>query len=157
MKASSIFLATLAGWLGIAISESVAVSASTTEDFTSGAANWKNFASLDLTHVAGGGPNGSGYVTTGFAFTGAPTGSSVLFRGHDAFNSSGDAFVGNWLAAGINRLSADVRHDAPEPVHFFVRLATPANFPGMLIELPVAVPPTRGRRWLSICRLAIRY
>jgi hypothetical protein len=146
MKATSIVPAALAVWLSIAVSDSVAVSASTTEEFTSSAANWKDFASLDLTHVPSGGPDGSGYVTTDFAFTSAPSGSSVLFRGHDAFNSSGDAFVGNWLAAGINRLSADVRHDAPEPVDFFLRLATPVNFPGMAIELPIAVQPNTWTR-----------
>jgi hypothetical protein len=117
-----------------------------TEDFAAGTANWKNFASLDVNHVATGGVDGGGYVSTEYAFTNAPMGSSVIFRGQDMFNSSGDAFVGNWLAAGIGGVSAYVRHNAPEPVSYYARLAPLANFPGALVELPGAVQPNTWTR-----------
>jgi hypothetical protein len=133
------------GILGAA-AQSKAVTVPFTEDFAAGTANWKNFASLDVNHVAIGGADGGGYITTEFAFTNAPSGSSVIFRGHDAFNSSSDAFVGNWLAAGIGGVSTYVRHNAPEPVSYFARLAPSVNFPGALVELPGSVQPNAWTR-----------
>jgi hypothetical protein len=123
-----------------------AVTLPVTEDFDLTTANWKNVASADLTHGPSGGVGDSGYVATSLAFTNAPTGSSVLFRGHDVFNSSGDAFVGNWLAAGIEQLSAYVRHNAPQPVDYFARVATPANFPGVIFSALTAVQPNTWTR-----------
>ena len=66
--------------------------------------------------------------------------SAVLFRAHDEFNASGNAFVGNWVAAGVNQLYAYVRHNAPEPLTFFARIATPFNFPGAQAVQSSAVP-----------------
>jgi hypothetical protein len=129
-----------------ATAQSKAVTVPFTENFAAGTANWKDFASLDVSHVATGGADGGGYVSAEFAFTNAPTGSRVIFRGQDMFNSSGDAFVGNWLAAGIGGVSAYVRHNAPEPVSYFARLATSANSPAALVELPGAVQPNTWTR-----------
>ena len=141
MKSSFKALAAIMiGLLG-STAQSVALAIPFTESFDSNTANWKDVASIDLTHVGAGGPDGSGHVSTELPFTSAPTGSSVLFRGHDAFNSSGDAFVGNWVAAGVQTLAAYVRHDAPEPVDFFARVATPANFPGVIFSGPAPVQP----------------
>ena len=141
-------LAAVTMWLVAAVAPSAAVTVPFTEDFVSDTANWKDVASLDLAQVGSGGPDGGGYVTTEFAFTNAnpQTGSSVLFRGQDLFNSSGDAFVGNWLTAGVRQLSAYVRHDAPEPVDFFARLATPANFPGVIFGASALVQPNTWTR-----------
>jgi hypothetical protein len=49
--------------------------------------------------------------------------------------------VGNWIADGVTQLSFAVRHDAPVPISFFTRLASPFNFPGVAAIEPVAVQP----------------
>jgi hypothetical protein len=134
-------LATLLIWLNGLLTASHAVTVPFTENFATGTANWKDVASLDLTHVVSGGPDGGAYVSTDTAFTNAVMDSTILFRGHDMFNSSGDAFVGNWLAADVRQLRAYVRHNAPEPLEYFVRLATPFNFPGVIFGSTVQVPP----------------
>jgi hypothetical protein len=113
----------------------LAVDVPTIEDFDSDVANWADSTGLALlTHVANGGPDGSGYASTNFVFDGAgggPGGNSVvLFRAQEEFNSSGNAFVGNWVADQINRMSAYVRHSAPVPLTYFARFSGPGNFPG---------------------------
>lgn len=102
-----------------------------TEDFALGTANWKNNANADLTFVASGGPDGSSFVTTTFAFSTAFIDQIALFRGQSGFNSSGGAFNGDWLQEGVHRLTAYVRHDAIEPLDFFVRLALGVGSPAV--------------------------
>jgi hypothetical protein len=133
-------------WGFFVTAQSLAVALPVSERFDSNTARWKDVASLDLTHAPSGGVAGSGHVSTSLAFTNAPTGSSVLFRGHDAFGSSGDAFVGNWLAAGVEQLSAYVRHNAPQPVSYFARVAPAANFPGVIFSAPMLVQPNTWTR-----------
>jgi len=111
-----------------------------TEDFTAGTANWKNNAQQDLAQVAAGGPGDSSYVTTDYSFTSATNPQVAIFRGHNGFDSSGDAFVGDWLAANVGRLTAYVRHDAPQPLDFFVRVATSNNSPAVSFTLPQLIP-----------------
>lgn len=114
-----------------------------TENFTSDAANWRDGAgAAAATWVASGGPDGSSYIaSTASAFfleNGDPV---VVFRGQDGFDSSADAFVGNWLGTGINRFSVWVRHDATVPLDFFVRFATPSNFPGTAADKMELIQP----------------
>jgi hypothetical protein len=115
-----------------------------TERFSTDTSNWRDSASLPLAHVASGGSDGGGFVSTDFAFENLVAG-PALFRAQDEFGSSSGAFQGDWLAAGVGVLRAYVRHDAPVPIDFFVRLATPGNFPGVAIELPTSVQP--GVAW----------
>jgi hypothetical protein len=115
-----------------------------TENFASSDANWKDNASLPLSYVATGGADGGGYVSTDFSFDGLAAG-PTLFRGQGNFDSSGDAFVGNWLTAGVGEVRAYVRHDAPVAIDYFVRIATANNFPGLAIELSQSVPA--GDAW----------
>jgi hypothetical protein len=110
-----------------------------TEDFTLNTANWKNNASLDLNYVPDGGPGDSAHVSTSFSFVAAGP-QVALFRGQDGFDSSGDAFVGNWLAANVSHLTGYVRHDAPVPLDFFVRVATSANSPAVSFTLANPIP-----------------
>jgi hypothetical protein len=65
----------------------------------------------------------------------------VLFRAQDEFNSSGRAFEGNWIAQGVGRFSAFVRHNAPLPLSYFARFSAPANFPGGTAVKFAPVPP----------------
>src|ERR1700754_389623 len=70
-----------------------------TENFTTDASNWRDGAgAAAATWVASGGPDGSSYITsTASAFFLEDDDPVVVFRGQDGFNSSADAFVGNWI------------------------------------------------------------
>lgn len=46
----------------------------------------------------------------------------IAFRGNAAADASGDAFVGNWLTAGVSAFSASVRHTAPAALTFYLRI-----------------------------------
>jgi hypothetical protein len=124
-----------------------AVSVPTSESFNVDAANWADNSGLALlTHVASGGPDGSAYASADFAFnTGGGAGgtSAVIFRAQDEFNSSGNAFVGNWVADKITKLSVQVRHNAPMPLSYFGRFSGPGNFPGgTAIQFAPVLPNT---------------
>jgi hypothetical protein len=117
-----------------------------TETFDTDAAGWLDNASAALTHGSDG---GDGFVTDTFDYTGFNAGdqSPVLFRGNGSNDASGDAFVGDWIASGVSTFSFDVRHDFDSPLTFFVRFASPFNFPGA-----VAVPftPMAGNTWTTL-------
>lgn len=114
-----------------------------TEDFTSDVANWANSSSTALVdYVASGGPAGDSYASTTLVPAGSGDSSVVLFRGQDEFSSSGGAFEGNWIAEGVGEFSAYVRHNAPMPLTFFTRFASPANYPGAVAVKFVPVLPS---------------
>ncbi len=106
-----------------------------TETFAADAANWAiDAAGTEAQWNATGGPSGGTFIARsgsgpdqdfGF-FQSGPT----LFRGQDSFDSSGDAFVGDWLTAGVGTFSVDVFHDHSSDLEFTVRLADPSNNPG---------------------------
>jgi hypothetical protein len=115
-----------------------------TEDFSTGTASWKNASNADVTYAPSGGPGGAsdGYISVQRTFTANPNSAQTIFRGQDQFDSSGDAFVGNWLAAGITRFSYWVRHNAASDLTFGTRFATSANSPGANgIGTPINAPP----------------
>ena len=86
-------------------------------------------------------------MSTDFAFSsggGAGGSDVVLFRAHDEFGGSGSsdgAFVGNWITDGVREISAQVRHNAPVPLNYFVRASGPFNFPGSTAVQFVPVIP----------------
>jgi hypothetical protein len=102
------------------------------EDFTASNANWVNFNSSSfLVHSSVGGPDGGAYFSGTLNFLNRTIGSTpVVLRGRDDFDASGDAFVGDWATDGIRRVSAQVRHNAPQPLDYFFRASSLANFPG---------------------------
>ena len=102
------------------------------ESFSVNASNWKNTAYGNPIYVASGGSDGGGYIRHTFAFSSSSSTTPVLFRGHDEFNASGGAFVGNWIADGATKVKAKVRHNFPQPTTFFARFADPAFFPGAI-------------------------
>jgi hypothetical protein len=113
------------------------------EDFATDAAAWRDNAQGDLAWQAAGGPDGSGYASAEFnyfGFTSPFGGGPVIFRANDAQDASGDAFVGDWIAAGVEEIRAWVRHDTGEDLTYFVRFATSQGFPGAVIEDDAAVP-----------------
>lgn len=115
-----------------------------TEDFAD-SANWLTGSFTAPTEVAAGGPDGSSYVSLDAAF--ADVGQGTIYRGHDGFNASGDAFVGDWIANEYQQLTAFVRHSAPVPLGYFARLATPNNFPAAGV---VSFMPVQPNTWTPI-------
>lgn len=111
-----------------------------TETFNTDTANWrKNVKTVSLDYSGSGGPDSSGYVTTGYAFSDTASSIPALFRGHNEYDASGDAFVGNWQSPnGITHLTAYVRHNVPQPMSFILRVAVSANSPAVAFDLPVS-------------------
>jgi len=115
-----------------------------TENFDVDVSGWEDNVNDPLTFVASGGPDGSSYASAAFNYLGFSSpfgGGPVIFRAGDSDDASGDAFVGDWLADGVGEVSVWVRHDTPEDLTFFLRVATSFNFPGAVIGSEQVVPP----------------
>lgn len=118
-----------------------AVTVPFSEDFATDSGKWKNTASTDLNWSSGGGQDGGSYVSANEVFKGQQLSMGlIVFRGQGFFDSSNDGFVGNWLTAGVGKLTAYVRQDTGQPLSFFARIATQNNFPGVTVQLPTVVP-----------------
>ncbi|HMP76255.1 MAG TPA: hypothetical protein PKE12_08170 [Kiritimatiellia bacterium] len=122
-----------------------------TETFSVDAAAWRITDSVTtMTWFSAGGPAGAGdaYASvTNMNFTGVADGAFRLaVRGHDGYDSSGDAFVGNWLTSGVFMFSMDVRHDLGVPARIGFRLASSANNPGASIVPEAMVPSGEWRK-----------
>lgn len=122
-----------------------------TEKFESAASNWSIAAALTpLTYVPTGGSDGSSYGSRSFSLTGSNIGATpILFRAQSNFNSSGNAFVGNWITGGVTQLQFSIRHNVTAPVTFFARIAPdPATSPnpGGVIALTSA---TAANQWTT--------
>jgi hypothetical protein len=132
---------------GFVASAAQAVSLPTSETFNVDVANWADNSGLALlNYYPDGGPDGSGYASANYAFNaggGAGGTSAVIFRAQDEFNSSGNAFAGNWVADKISKLKVQVRHNAPMPLSYFGRFSGPGNFPGATaIQFAPVLPNT---------------
>lgn len=114
-----------------------------TENFPVDVANWGDGPGTNfLTFVPSGGPDGSSYASTDLSGFGVAEGTRVtLFRAQNNFNSSNHAFEGDWTSSGIVQFSHYVRHNAPVALPFWVRFATPSNFPGVGGDLFTLVQP----------------
>jgi hypothetical protein len=134
----------LSGMLGaFAADRAQAVSVPFTESFDTGVSGWENNIQNPLTFGATGGSDGGGYASGSFNFNGfvrGPGGSGpIVLRASAADNASGGAFLGNWLTAGVGSVTAMVRHNAPEAITYFLRLATAANSPAGAFQSSVSV------------------
>lgn len=120
-----------------------------TENFTTDSANWRDSTSVTpLSWSNSGGPDGGSYASASFNFASLVAGNTpAVIRAQDEFNSSNGAFEGDWVAGGINSFSMKVRHNAPEPMSYFVRFSSPANFPGMIA---VSFTPVAPSTWTDI-------
>jgi|CXWL01.1.fsa_nt_gi hypothetical protein len=138
---SMMLLCGFAGFFGVNVRAGVAPTF--TEDFNSSSSAWRDSAGTqDLAWVSSGGAGGGAFSSTTFNFASSGANATpVLFRGQDEFNSSGGAFVGDWVAGGVDGFSAFVRHDAPTALNFFARFAGPANFPGAASVFMIPVAP----------------
>ncbi|HYE21170.1 MAG TPA: PEP-CTERM sorting domain-containing protein [Tepidisphaeraceae bacterium] len=107
----------------VATEASAVVTNPFTETFATSDSNWKNSAMTAPTYDAAG-----QFISVSATVTGAQQG---LFRAQDAFSSSNNNFVGNWLSAGISEIRFSIRHDAPTALQFAMRVAVPANSPAI--------------------------
>ncbi len=123
-----------------------------TEDFTRGAADWRDAAGNPLTWVAAGGRDGGSFVETSYLVPDPPPPfGAILFRAQDEFGSSGGAFEGDWIADGVDGFSFFLWHDAPLPLNVFARFAGPANSPGAAgIAFAPVVPATWTKVFIPI-------
>lgn len=114
------------------------------ETFASGAQNWRNSNGASvLGWTASGGPDGGAYVTSLFNLSGTSAGGfpPTVIRAQSNFGSSGGAYVGNWIAAGVTGVSFQFRHDLSESITLTGRFATPVNNPGASVVSSVVVAP----------------
>ena len=120
-----------------------------TESFEVNPSGWVYGTSTSPTWVASGGAAGPAYISGSASVIGTGFG-TIVFRANDANNASGDAFVGNWLSAGVTAFSAYVRHNADVALNFYARFDAGAGRAGSsvnflanpnswtLLELPIA-------------------
>lgn len=124
-----------------------------TETFDTNTSNWLNAVSAAPTYNATGGVANSGYISyLSPDFTSGGTGPfgapplTILFRGNNAANASGDAFVGNWIADGVQTLSVAVRHNYGSTLSLYARLDAGAGAAASLT--PTFVIPSNT--WTTI-------
>jgi len=108
-----------------------------TESFEVNSSGWVYASSSAPTWSASGGVDNSGYISAPATVSGTGFG-AIVFRGNDANNASGDAFVGNWLSAGVTGFSAYVRHDADVALKFYARLDAGVGRAGSSVDFLVA-------------------
>ncbi len=127
------------------------------EDFNTDSANWGNSEAAGpgfqqggpANWVSSGGPDGSGYASVDFSFGNfAGPFNPTLFRGQDEFNSSNGDYVGDWLSNGIRTVRYSIRHNAPVPIPFNLRVSTPQNTPGA--SAVIFGPPVLPNTWTEL-------
>jgi hypothetical protein len=113
-----------------------------TEDFSTNTSQWMSAASTALNYVSSGGPNGAGDGYASYVFPEpSSTSAVVIFRGQSNFNSSNDAFVGDWTAAGVNEYSFWIRQNSSASLTVGTRFTTSANFPAFSALTETTIPP----------------
>lgn len=90
-----------------------------TEDFSEDASGWVSDGTNAIVWHRDGGVENQPFISTTATVSAA---CNIVFRGNSANDASDGAFAGNWLAGGVTAFRAYVRHDAPMPLNFFVRL-----------------------------------
>lgn len=118
-----------------------------TETFESGANGWLQGSFSAPTYNATGALDGSAFITSTADLNSAGPFGLTIFRGQDDFDASGDAFVGNYLASGINRISFDFRHSAGQDLGIALRVASSNNFPAFAVELD---GPVASGEWVNL-------
>ena len=118
-----------------------------TETFETGDNGWLQGSFSAPTYNASGSADGSAYITSTADLNSAGPFGLTIFRGQDDFDASGDAFVGDYLAGGIDRISFDFRHNAGQDLGIALRVATSNNFPAFAVEL---ANPVASGEWVTL-------
>lgn len=110
------------------------------ESFSTGAEGWAtgSAGTVLLDWTATGGSDGGGFGNTVFNFQSSPANSTPPII-HGPPTASGGAFAGDWIADGVDNISAQVMHDAGMPLSFFMRVA-PMFGPGAVGVIFAPVP-----------------
>lgn len=114
--------------LALPVATATAATVPFTESFSTGDSGWRGNTNSPGTLDW----SSEGHVTEVFNFASSVAGGQgpVLFRG--PVSASGGNFAGDWILDGVSEIRALVRHDAPSPVTFFARFASPFGFPGAI-------------------------
>lgn len=141
---SSILIMLLLGSFSVSSS---ALTVPFTEDFEAGVAGWQDGLSATPTLNNNGGSDGGQHIATTVDVADAlGFGGQTIFRCHASNGCSGGAFIGDWQSS-VSTLSFDVMHDAGDSLGFFLRIATPGNFPAWTAGSDVMVAPNT---WTTI-------
>lgn len=105
-----------------------------TESFSVDASNWTANSGGSLNWIAAGALDGSSYVSGSADLNTAGPFGLTLLRGEAGSNASGGAFVGNYLADGVTTIEFDFRHNAGVDLDIALRIANPANSPGLAVQ-----------------------
>ena len=134
--------------------QAMAVTIPFTETFNTNASGWVNGNASPgaVTYNATGGIGNTGYISQALSFT-SPAGGSfgapplqLFFRGNAADDASGDAFVGNWLTAGVSSFSVSHPHNYTSNLDFYARIAGSAGA-GASVATGYAIAPNT---WTTI-------
>ena len=125
--------------IAAAATASTAGVTSFTETFENGANGWLQGSFGAPTETMSGALDGSAFITSTADLNSAGPFGLTIFRGQDDFDASGDAFVGDYLAGGIDTVTLDFRHNAGQDLGIALRVATSFNFPAFAVELPEMV------------------
>jgi hypothetical protein len=107
-----------------------------TESFEVNSSGWVYSTSSAPNWSASGGVDNTAYISAPATVSGSGFG-AIVFRGNDANNASGDAFVGNWLTAGVTTFSAYVRHNGVVALNFYGRFVAGAGRAGSSVNFLV--------------------
>ncbi|HCT46018.1 MAG: hypothetical protein CMJ35_14620 [Phycisphaerae bacterium] len=118
-----------------------------TETFETGANGWLQGSFSAPTYNSTGALDGSAYISSTADLNSAGPFGLTVFRGQDDFDASGDAFVGDYLAGGIDRISFDFRHNAGQDLGIALRVASSNNFPAFAVEL---AGPVVSDEWVTL-------
>lgn len=119
------------------------------ETFSAGAANWRNSNGASvLAWSPSGGPGDAAFVSGTFNLASTTPGGfpPTVIRAAASYGSSGGAYVGDWISAGITTVSFLFRHDLPQAITVTGRFATPVNTPGASVVSSSAVLPQTWTR-----------
>lgn len=140
MNRAALVVAVVLGWAASA----QALTLGYEETFDASNAGWRDAINAPVGWNSSGGSDGGGYATQAYNYFGFSSpfgGGPVLFRANASAGASGGAFVGDWLSERVDSVTIQLRHDAPEPLELFMRVATAGNFPGAVIPaFGVALP-----------------
>lgn len=135
--------------LGLVPAAAQAVTVPFTETFSADPAGWVYGTSTPAIWQATGGVENGPFIS-GTAIPVSTGFGTIVFRGNNANDASGDAFVGNWITGGVTQFSAYVRHDAEVPVNFYFRLDRGAGAAGSSNVFSPVLPNTWTKLTLPI-------
>lgn len=150
LKMMNVLVGTASAALLFGASTSQAATIGFVEDFDTDVAGWEDNVNHPIGFVASGGVDGGSYATTTFNYNGFASpfgGGPVTHRGSFSDNASGGAFVGDYLAEGVGAIKISFRHNAPEAINLFLRVATSVNFPGAVVNQALDVP---ANQWTEL-------